>query len=133
MFSSIKEFFLRNQQKLIFAIGYVLVFSLAFGLGRMSVVFRTPPDIAVEESRQQTALPTITTTNDTPEIKGLQSSAPALMPIDGECGGKIKGNISSSGKIYHMPGGAFYTRTQAEACFTTEAEAQAAGFRKSKN
>lgn len=45
----------------------------------------------------------------------------------------IKGNISSKGeKIYHVPGGAFYDKTNAEQWFTTEAEAQAAGFRKSK-
>lgn len=45
---------------------------------------------------------------------------------------KIKGNISSKSKIYHMPGGAFYEKTQPEQCFATEAEAQAAGFVKSK-
>ncbi len=44
----------------------------------------------------------------------------------------IKGNISSAGKkIYHIKGGAFYERTKAEQCFTTEDEAQAAGFIKS--
>lgn len=48
------------------------------------------------------------------------------------CEGKIKGNISSSGKIYHLPGGSFYKRTNPELYFDTEAEAQAAGFRKSK-
>lgn len=47
-----------------------------------------------------------------------------------ECA-QIKGNISSKNKIYHIPGGAFYERTQAEQCFATEAEAQAAGFKKS--
>lgn len=47
--------------------------------------------------------------------------------------GLIKGNISSSGeKIYHMPGGAYYDRTNPEAWFNTEAEAQAAGYRRSK-
>jgi len=45
----------------------------------------------------------------------------------------IKGNIGSGGsKIYHMPGGAFYERTNPEMCFDTEAEAQTAGFRKSQ-
>jgi micrococcal nuclease len=49
----------------------------------------------------------------------------------------IKGNISSSGeKIYHVPGGAFYDQTTidesaGERWFCTEAEAQAAGWRKS--
>lgn len=43
----------------------------------------------------------------------------------------VKGNISSKDKIYHVKGGAFYERTTPEMCFTTEAEAKAAGFRKS--
>mgnify|MGYP005839445763 CR=1 FL=1 len=49
----------------------------------------------------------------------------------------IKGNISSSGeKIYHVPGGAFYDKTvidegKGERWFCTEAEAVAAGWRKS--
>lgn len=47
--------------------------------------------------------------------------------------GSIKGNINSKGeKIYHVPGGAFYDKTDAEEWFNTEAEAQAAGYRKSK-
>ncbi|WP_027091598.1 phospholipase D family protein [Cohnella thermotolerans] len=47
---------------------------------------------------------------------------------------KIKGNINSKGdKIYHVPGGAQYDKTKAEALFCTEAEAEAAGFRKAQN
>lgn len=44
----------------------------------------------------------------------------------GEC--YIKGSKS---KIYHMPGGSFYERTNAAQCFATEADAQAAGYTKS--
>ena len=45
----------------------------------------------------------------------------------------IKGNINAEGeKIYHMPNQRFYGVTKAEKMFTTEAEAKAAGFRKSK-
>ena len=49
----------------------------------------------------------------------------------------IKGNISSSGKIYHMPGQKYYDKTQidtsrGERWFCTEQEAQSAGWRKSK-
>jgi hypothetical protein len=44
----------------------------------------------------------------------------------------IKGNISSGGrKIYHTPGGALYKIVKPEQCFATEAEALAAGFKKS--
>ncbi|SEQ04939.1 Endonuclease YncB, thermonuclease family [Loktanella sp. DSM 29012] len=46
----------------------------------------------------------------------------------------IKGNISSSGRIYHVPGNAFYDETRispsrGERWFCTEAEARAAGWR----
>ena len=50
----------------------------------------------------------------------------------------IKGNINSSGeKIYHIPGGSSYTKTQidtskGEKWFCTEEEAVAAGWRKAK-
>ena len=44
----------------------------------------------------------------------------------GEC--YIKGSKS---KIYHMPGGSFYERTSAAACFGSEEEAIAAGYTKS--
>ncbi|GAA3326338.1 hypothetical protein GCM10020331_061820 [Ectobacillus funiculus] len=45
----------------------------------------------------------------------------------------IKGNISSNGeKIYHMPGQAFYDKTDAKEMFCTESETQSAGYRKSK-
>jgi endonuclease YncB( thermonuclease family) len=49
----------------------------------------------------------------------------------------IKGNISRSGRIYHMPGGAYYGRTKivpskGEKWFCSEAEARAAGWRRSK-
>ncbi len=50
----------------------------------------------------------------------------------------IKGNISSSGeRIFHVPGGAYYDRTKidtskGERRFCSEAEARAAGWRKSK-
>ena len=49
----------------------------------------------------------------------------------------IKGNITPNGKIYHVPGGTFYDRTDVEPekgqrLFCTEADAEAAGWRKSK-
>ncbi len=50
----------------------------------------------------------------------------------------IKGNISRRGeRIYHVPGGQYYSRTKinqskGERLFCTEAEAQAAGWQRSK-
>ncbi|WP_254909265.1 sunset domain-containing protein [Clostridium tyrobutyricum] len=60
-----------------------------------------------------------------------QSSTSTQSSSSGQ--GKIKGNINSKGeKIYHVPGGAYYDRTDAEEYFDTEAQAQAAGYRPSK-
>ena len=57
----------------------------------------------------------------------LPKQAPANTALDpNNC--YIKGSKS---KTYHMPGGSFYERTNPAACFSTEEEAQAAGYRKS--
>lgn len=61
-----------------------------------------------------------------------RTRAVGRMPVDAAC--KIKGNISASGKVYHMPGQAFYERTgirpeRGERWFCSEREAQAAGWR----
>ncbi|MDR0505137.1 MAG: HNH endonuclease family protein [Bifidobacteriaceae bacterium] len=50
----------------------------------------------------------------------------------GNCPAKapIKGNASSH--IYHLPGGAYYSRTKAEQCFASEAAARKAGYRRSQ-
>ena len=50
---------------------------------------------------------------------------------------RIKGNISSSGRIYHVPGGYYYDRTRinttnGERWFCSEAEARAAGWRRAR-
>lgn len=46
--------------------------------------------------------------------------------------GQIKGNRNS--RIYHVPGGGSYAQTRANvACFDTEADAQAAGYRRARN
>lgn len=44
----------------------------------------------------------------------------------------VKGNISSDGeKIFHVPGGQYYSVTDPEACFTDAEQAQQAGYRAS--
>lgn len=44
----------------------------------------------------------------------------------------IKGNIGRNGMIYHMPGQKYYNKTNPERIFCSEAEAQSAGFRRSR-
>jgi endonuclease YncB( thermonuclease family) len=66
-----------------------------------------------------------------------RTAKPATSPTDsGEC--LIKGNISKSGRIYHVPGSRWYSRTRidrsrGERWFCSEAEARAAGWRAPRN
>jgi hypothetical protein len=81
----------------------------------------------------------------TPVVEPQPAAAPApaarttdpkgIVPQGKDCPVEypIKGNFSSSGeKIYHVPGGQFYNRTNPERCFATAADARAAGFRASQ-
>ena len=66
--------------------------------------------------------------NRPPTVRTGPAQAPACA---------IKGNISRNGRIYHVPGGQYYDRTRidtskGERWFCSEAEAQAAGWRRSK-
>lgn len=59
--------------------------------------------------------------------------APRARVYRNEWGCAIKGNWSRRGDmIYHLPGMEHYDQTRAEAFFCTEAEAQSAGYRRSK-
>ena len=74
-------------------------------------------------------------TSSTPPPAALTpagGAAPNAAPAAGPC--LIKGNISESGRIYHMPGSRWYERTKispgkGERWFCTEDEARAAGWR----
>lgn len=77
-------------------------------------------------------------TSPTETAKSGVGAPPAEWPPEkGQClwDGKelIKGNVSSSKeKIYHAPGQRYYKQTNAEACFATGKDAEAAGYRASK-
>ena len=117
---NLKTLVKNHQQKIVLAVGFVLVTVIGFGLGRMTVSVTETPEIRVEEVF---TLPD----NYTPNISGIQSEAKIIQ--EEKCQDKIKG---SSSLIYHVPGGAFYDRTTNPLlCFDTEAEAQSAGFRPS--
>lgn len=116
----IKNFLKKHQQKLVLVTGYLLMAAIGFQLGRMTDVKTSTPQIRVEEAF-------VAPTNYNPTVSGVQSAPSTTGTLD--CDGKIKG---SSSLIYHMPGGSFYNRTTSPIkCFDTEAEATAAGFRKS--
>jgi micrococcal nuclease len=98
---------------------------------------------SLRPSRPTFQAPRPTETPTPPQLPLLEPTIPPPTPastpdIEPAEGCDIKGNISKKGeKIYHLPGQNFYERTvispeDGERWFCTEAEAEAAGWRKSK-
>ncbi len=60
------------------------------------------------------------------------AEVPWVSPLDGVCPltHPVKANDNSG--IYHVPGGRFYDRTQAERCYRDAATAEADGYRAAK-
>lgn len=91
-----------------------------------------PPQTQAAEGEQVNGTPAAT-----PEVKGEQTTKTPMQltktaaPTQASANCPVKGNVSKDSKIYHVPGGSFYNRVKPEQCFQTEAEATAAGFRKS--
>jgi endonuclease YncB( thermonuclease family) len=92
------------------------------GLGIWSSEFETPADYRHRNQRRQAIV-----TRPPEPVTARQSPS---LPRSG-C--LIKGNHSRKGEwIYHLPGMPYYDQTRAEEMFCTEADAQAAGYRKSQ-
>lgn len=113
---AIKKFLAENEDKIILAIGFVLVAFLSFGAGKLSetyhprepIVFRDVANCPVQTAASLDA-------GDTAKTEG-----------------KIIGNKKSM--IYHVPGSASYNKISPEnrVYFDTEADANKAGYRKTK-
>lgn len=113
---TIKKFLTENEDKIILAIGFVLVAFLSFGAGKLSeayhprepIIFRDAPNCPIQ---------TADSANTTDTVKTE---------------GKIIGNKKSM--IYHVPGSASYNKISPEnrVYFETEADANKAGYRKTK-
>ncbi len=122
----------KHQQTIILAIGYVCVLIFGFALGKIYPDQNTEP-IRIEE--------VFSPPNNSENLAEVQSNLNASgkpepllvqLSVDGECNGKIKGNLGSGNdRVYHIPTGSFYKRVAAEICFDNEKQAVAAGFRKS--
>ena len=124
----LKEKFVENKQRVMFALASLIIFLLGFGTGRgYAVIEPAKPsnaNYATKKEKTPASAPKNAPQKQTPANK---SAVTKTTPKPGEpC--PVKG---SSSKIYHVKGGAFYDRTNPKQCFNTEAEAQAAGFRKS--
>ncbi len=138
-YTELKDKLKQNKQRVVFALASIIIFLLGFGTGRgyTAVTPPKPANLNYYTKQAKTPAPTNKTADKETEKQTESNStankantATGTVPKPGQpC--PIKGNISSSSKIYHVKGGAFYDRTTPEQCFNTEAEAQAAGFRKS--
>ncbi|HYD90652.1 MAG TPA: hypothetical protein VEA37_04090 [Flavobacterium sp.] len=125
MFKRSRKFWQLHEKELLLVVSFVSVFVLGFLAHKVSSLNSLTADIKIEQSQANSSIFKETQTVDSGQVSGASQTAV------GECKpGQIKGNISSSSQIYHVPGGSSYNKLQAEACFDTEAEAQAAGFRK---
>lgn len=90
------------------------------GLGIWSSQFQRPSDYRLSQLP-----PPITAPVQNVQPVPRRAAAPSLS------GCVIKGNRNRRGQwIYHLPGMPYYDQTRAEEMFCTEAEAQAAGYRR---
>lgn len=64
-------------------------------------------------------------------VQGIYYFAPQSEATDCPSNEPIKGNAQSG--IYYMPNDSYYTETRPEKCFSSEEEAENAGYRKSKS
>jgi len=99
------------------------------GIGGAGCTQKSQPKAPLKQQPQPTPEPT-------PDVDTPNTPTPggggSVSPLGNDCPPQapIKGNQSSG--IYHVPSGQFYARTNPEECFASEADASAAGYRKSK-
>ncbi len=126
--------------KFVYGIGLILMFFIGFGTGHFTKPQSNKNNLPSNYTTKSQAAPataeggtavgqveaaTATATDAKAQTQaGLPAKANATA---GDC--TIKGNPSS--KIYHVPGGAFYDRLKSPVCFSSEAGAKTAGYRKS--
>jgi len=133
-YEKLKKWCVDHKKEFIIAGCFVLVFLVGFGTGRydreaQSAKRKSLTNYSKTNVNQQKAADAAVENQDANtggQVAGEATGDKAK--ADGKC--VIKGNISTTGMIYHMPGGASYEKTNPEKCFNTEAEAKAAGFRK---
>ncbi|MBU4338135.1 hypothetical protein KKB43_00115 [Patescibacteria group bacterium] len=121
-FQKLKKFLIEKEDKIILLIGFALVAFLSYGAGKLSVAYRPQTPIIFK---------------DVPDCSVLKASGDATTVGSSDIAittaqGKIIGNKNS--KIYHTPGSASYNKINEEnrVYFNTEADAQKAGYRKTK-
>ncbi len=118
-FQKFKKFLIDKEDKIILLIGFVLVAFLSFGAGKLSEVYHPQAPIIFKNAPDCPALPA-----------NGETAAGNIDAVKTE--GKIIGNKNSM--IYHVPGSASYNKISPEnrVYFNTEADAEKAGYRKTK-
>ena len=130
-YEEFKQKFEPHKPKFIIGACFVLVFLVGWGSGSYG---KTERRDTVKSQTNYTTSPDKKPQQNTAAGEATQVVIPAVVQGTSSAVSKsciIKGNISSTSKIYHVKGGAFYDRTNPEQCFETEVEAVAAGYRKS--
>jgi hypothetical protein len=131
-YQEIKNWIEENKQNVILVICFVLVFIIGFGAGRFNQEL-SGRKIKSETQTNYNTKPAAQATQAKEE--GIATTPPETVSAEkvlGTAANKscpVKGNPTS--KIYHLPGGAFYEVLKSFHCFNSEAEAKAAGYKKS--
>jgi len=145
-YEQLKNFGKEHKPQIITVIACGVMFVVGFGTGRAGKpVGQEPKQLQDNYTVKSKAKPEAGETKDaspvtddaqtdaaaSPTTKTTKATSPGNDYVPGQpC--LIKGNISGSNRIYHIKGGASYEKTTPEKCFSTEAEAVVAGFRKAK-
>lgn len=122
----------KGQPLALAGVCFVAVFIAGFGTGKMTSSTNNGTSTSKRSLTNYTTNTSVNTsqTQNNPQSSSQTTVAPkegnssAIDPVN--C--YIKGSKS---KTYHIPGGAFYERTTPAACFNSEEEATAAGYKKS--
>jgi hypothetical protein len=130
-YESFKKFLIKHRPQFYLAGAFILIFFVGVGTGKLGAA---EPKASPASYSNYSTKPLSTTPSPTPQVAGVAAPIVSPSPVEataaepvGEC--VVKGTASS--KIYHMSGGAFYERLKNPRCFKSEADAIAAGFRKS--
>lgn len=115
------------------AICFVAVFIAGYGVGKSG---GTGTSAGSETAKRSLNYTTNSNNNSNTAQKPVpQAKSPAAANNTNTAAAVVdKSNCNIKGsksKIYHMPGGSFYERTNPAACFNSEEEAQTAGYTKS--
>lgn len=135
-----ETFFARNKRTMSLLLGYVIVLALGFGLGQTVTLYPQRQTAHVSQATTTDSVLNHTTPAPIPQLTPTTTPAQVvvgaeisvILPVAGDCFGKIKGNISGASRVYHVVGQTSYKSVQAELCFKTEKDALTAGFRKSQ-